>query len=468
MKKYEPVLYNRIKEFSNKNRISFHMPVHSSGKLYEEDFSKGAFDFDLTELDYTDNLAAPEDVIDNAHKNMAELFGADNAHMLVGGSSAGIHAMLMSCLNRGDTLLVDRCAHISIINACIMYGIVPVFIDRKMNEEYMIADSLTEDELKEAIKKKPDAKAIIITSPTYYGICSPIDKLSELAHENGMVLLVDAAHGSHFAFSDRLPDVPVSAGADMCVMSLHKTLGAPTQTALLLHKSALADYDRVKSCLNMVHTTSPSYILMCAADYVCARMADDGNTLVSNMIDMTMLAKQEIEKSTKCKCLTQKAGDISRLVINFSAYNITGCEIAGRLDKRYSVDVEMADLCNLVCITSPFTSKDDILCFTKAVKEITDLLDETKAEAYNICVSPIETEKNPSEVFFSDKEYIPLDDGEGKISAGVVSVYPPGAAVLVPGAKIGSDTIECIKKVIRAGGKVTGLADGKISVQTAL
>ncbi len=465
MKKYEPVLYNRIKSFSKQNRISFHMPVHGGGELFGAEFCEKMMKLDLTELDATDNLAAPTDVIKKTHENMAELFGADNAHILVGGSSAGIHAMLLSCVGRGDEVLVDRCAHISVINACVMYGIVPVFVDREIDGEYMIPRALDTVVLENAIKKHPHAKAVLVTSPTYYGVCSPIKEIAPLVQESGMALLVDAAHGSHFAFSKRLANVPTDDGADMCVLSLHKTLGAPTQTALLLHKSGSVDYDRVKMRLNMVHTTSPSYMLMCAADMVCSKMAQDGEKLVENMIEMTSLAKDEITKSTKCRCLCQSGGDISRLVINFSAYDITGYEVADILAQKYAIDVEMADFCNVVCITGPLTSENEICALANAVKAITDELGAAKGERYNINLAPIEVVKNPCEAFDAESELADVENTGGRICADVVSVYPPGVACLVPGAIIGKDALECIKRVYEMGGSVTGVNDGKIRVE---
>lgn len=463
MGKYIAALYNRIKSFSEKKRISFHMPVHMSGALYGDEFCRSVMDFDLTELDATDNLAAPSDVIKVTHENMATLFGADNAHILVGGSSGGIHGMLLSCLCRGDKIIVDRCAHISVINACMLYGFVPIFADREIDNDFMIPKSLSEKALCHVIKMHPEAKAVLVTNPTYYGICSPIESLAKIAHENGMAFLVDAAHGSHFAFSDKLPPIPTECGADMCVLSLHKTLGAPTQTALLLHKSDMVGFDKVKKCINMVHTTSPSYIFMCAADKVCEMMAADGEKYVQNMIDMTMLAKDKL-KNTACRFLHQQNGDISRLVINFSAYNISGYEVSDILGNKYGIDVEMADFYNVVCITGPMTSENDIDSLARAIEEIVFGAEKGGCKPKNINIVPFNVVKNPCDVFASESEYVPVCDAKGRVCASIVSVYPPGVACLVPGAEISEDIIEYIKNAQSAAASVTGLCDGKILV----
>lgn len=460
---YTAELYRQIHDFSAQKRISLHMPVHGGGALYEGALSDSLMKLDLTELDATDNLAAPSGAIQKMHESMAELFRADNAHILVGGSSAGIHAMLLSCVKRGTEVIVDRCAHISVINACVMYGLTPVFVDREIDREYMLPRALNISALNNAISAHPNAGAVLITSPTYYGICSPISEIAALCHSHAIPLLVDCAHGSHFAFSDMLPKLPTELGADMCVLSLHKTLGAPTQTALLLHKSRTADFADVKACLNMVHTTSPSYMLMCAADALCAKMSADGEALVKNMLNTAEYARELISTQTHCRCLCQNDGDLARLVINFSQYSATGYEISDILAKKYKIDVEMADLCNIVCITAPLTSRSEIEQLAAAIKEITDSLAEAHTP-YFAALPPLIVEQSPRAAFFGETELAAPEACVGQICADTVSVYPPGVPCLIPGAKILAEAITCINSALSAGGTVTGLHNGKIRI----
>lgn len=460
---YKAELFRQIYDFSSQKRISLHMPVHSGGALYDNALGNNMLKLDLTELDATDNLAAPSGAIQAMHESMARLFRADNAHILVGGSSSGIHAMLLSCVKRGGTVLVDRCAHISVINACIMYGITPVFIDREIDPEYMLPRALTPSALENTLAAHPNADAVLVTSPTYYGICSPIDELARISHNYGAVLIVDCAHGSHFAFSPALPMLPTELGADMCVLSLHKTLGAPTQTALLLHKSDTISFSDVKSCLNMVHTTSPSYMLMCAADTLCAKMASEGETLVKNMLDTAQYARELITKQTHCRCLYQNGGDLARLVINFSSYSTTGYEVSDILAKEYKIDVEMADLCNIVCITAPLTSRSEIEQLAAAITEITSRLTEAHTHRF-APVPPLIIEQSPHDAFFGEKELAEPDDCIGQICADTISVYPPGVPCLISGAKICPEAISCIKSALLSGGTVTGLHNGKIRI----
>lgn len=462
---YEPVLYNSIHTFTHEPRISFHMPVHNGGELYGADVADALLRLDVTELDATDNLAAPSGAILQAHENMARIFGADHAHLLVGGSSAGIHAMLFSCLKRGDTILVDRCAHQSVLNACVLYGFYPVFFEREVNQSFQIPGNLDLDSLRRAIAENPQAKAVLVTSPTYYGVCADVPALAKIVHNSGMALLVDSAHGSHFAFCSSLPQIPTAEGADLCVLSLHKTLGALTQTALLLHKSAAVPFAHVKTCLNLIQTTSPSYLFMCTADFLCAKMAAEGEFLFSRAVALAQNARQALAQTTRFICLPNEKGDLTRLVINVSAYAATGYVVAKRLETDFRIDIEMADQYNLVCIIGPLTTQRDVDALAAALAEIAAGLPLASNPPPNISpLPPLQLCEAPGDVFGGHTKTIPLDDSAGRICAATVSVYPPGVPCLIPGARITQQALQYIAAVQSCGGKVTGLQAGGIPV----
>lgn len=464
---YKPVLYDSIDKFTQKTRISFHMPVHKGGALYGNEAQDNLLRLDVTELRATDNLAAPSGAIAQAHQNMAQLFGADHAHLLVGGSSAGIHAMLLACLKRGDAVLIDRCAHQSVLNACVLYGFVPFFFERKLNQAFQIPGKIDLPSLHQAMAENPGAKAVLVTSPTYYGVCSDIPALAKLAHKSGMALLVDSAHGPHFAFCSQLPQVPTAEGADLCVMSLHKTLGAPTQTALLLHKNGTVCFERVKTCLNLIQTTSPSYILMCMADLLCAKMAAEGEALFSRAVVLAQQVRQTLARKTRLVCLPNADGDLTRLVINVSAYATTGYAVAEQLETAYQIDIEMADLYNLVCIIGPMTTQQDVDALLSALAEITLQIPSADTPAPLCPLLPsIQLCASPDDAFTASAETIPIQDSVGRISAATVSVYPPGVPCLVPGARITEEIIQYFTAVQENGGTVTGLHAGKIRVQS--
>jgi arginine decarboxylase len=462
---YEPILYNTIAGFAREQRISFHMPVHGGGMLFDPQVREMFLQLDLTELDATDNLAHPTGPIAQTHQNMARLFGADNAHLLVGGSSAGLHAMLLACLRRGDTVLVDRCVHQSVLNACTLYGFQPVFFERTLLDGFSIPGEVELSSLRRAAEENPHAKAVLITTPTYYGICSDVAAIADIAHRHNMALLADCAHGPHFTFCDKLPNIPTEDGADLCVLSLHKTLGAPTQTALLLHKTERVSFPRVKACINMVHTTSPSYLLLCAADLVCAKMAAEGDALFSRAVKLTKFIKDVLEQDTNLRCLPD-GGDLTRLVVNVSAYALSGYAAADMLDKKYGIDVEMADLYNIVCIIGPLTTQADADALVCALRCVVAEADPARGTQPVLPPLPqIWMVQDMNAAFFSDTVCIPLSDSIGRVSAATVSVYPPGIPCFVPGAQITSEALCYLEAVRTAGGAVTGLEGESIVVK---
>lgn len=462
---YEPILYNTIAGFAREQRISFHMPVHGGGMLFDPQVREMFLQLDLTELDATDNLAHPTGPIAQTHQNMARLFGADNAHLLVGGSSAGLHAMLLACLRRGDTVLVDRCVHQSVLNACTLYGFQPVFFERTLLDGFSIPGEVELSSLRHTAEENPHAKAVLITTPTYYGICSDVAAIADIAHRHNMALLADCAHGPHFTFCDKLPNIPTEDGADLCVLSLHKTLGAPTQTALLLHKTERVSFPRVKACINMVHTTSPSYLLLCAADLVCAKMAAEGDALFSRAVKLTKFIKDVLEQDTNLRCLPD-GGDLTRLVVNVSAYALSGYAAADMLDKKYGIDVEMADLYNIVCIIGPLTAQADADALVCALRCV--VAEAGPARGTQPVLPPLPQiwmVQDMNAAFFSDTVCIPLSDSIGRVSAATVSVYPPGIPCLVPGAQITAKALCYLEAVRTAGGAVTGLEGESIVVK---
>lgn len=458
---YEPALYNTIAGFTRQDRISFHMPVHGGGALYgnpAQDF----LSLDVTELPATDNLACPSGPIAQMHENMARLFGADHAHVLVGGSSAGLHAMLLACLRRGDTLLVDRCIHQSVLNACALYGFVPVFFERDILPGYSIPGHINPASLRRAIQDTPHAKAILITTPTYYGICEDVRALATLAHNQHIPLLADCAHGPHFAFCSQLPNVATADEADLCALSLHKTLGAPTQTALLLHRSKLVDYARVKACVNMVHTTSPSYLLMCAADLVCAKMAHEGEALFMHAAKLVQDVREQLEQGTLLRCLLN--GDATRLVVNVSAYALNGYNVAQQLADSYAIDVEMADPHNIVCIFGPLTTEKEAKALTAALCAIVESAGPAVSGTVPPLLPPMYLSQTPADAFSSPEEYVPLDKSVGRVCAATVSAYPPGVPCLIPGARITDEATAYLRATLRSGGTVTGLVGESVAV----
>ena len=463
MNKNTPLL-NMVTQYIDKNRISFHMPTHNKGKSFS-DLSQKLAALDVTELAQTDNLANPKYGILESQRQLSLAYKSHGAHLLVNGSTGGIQAMLTYACRRGDTVILDSAVHQSVINACIVLGLHTTFIKRKVIENMSVAAPLDPQDVQYAIERSPRAAAILLTSPTYYGVCSNLAVLSDIAKKAGIKVLVDSAHGAHFAFSSSLPSTPIESGADMCVVSLHKTLGALTQTAVLLH-SAAVDSQRMQECINLFQTSSPSYILMCVADFVVADMLANGENGLSGVVAMVERAREEIQNNTKCICLSAKhaAYDPLRLTINFSAYNITGYQVSAILSSEHTIDVEMADMYNIVCIVGPQTPFWQIDALAKAVRTIAGNAEERLTPPVQAEVIAPENTIYMTDAFYAERKMVPLEQSVGMKAAANVTVYPPGTTVVVCGGIITAGAVRYLRQVQSQDGEIIGIQDSCIAV----
>jgi len=463
MNRQTPLL-NMVTQYTDQNRISFHMPTHNGGKAFAE-LSQKLAELDVTELPQTDNLANPKLGILAAQQQLAQAYKCSGAHLLVNGSTCGIQAMLTYSCRRGDTVILDSAVHQSVINTCIVLGLHTTFVKRKVIDDMNIAAPLDPQDVQYAIDRSPCAAAILLTSPTYYGVCSNLAVISDIAKKSGIKLLVDSAHGAHFAFSSSLPATPIESGADMCVVSLHKTLGALNQTAALLYGADI-DSARMQECVNLFQTTSPSYILMCVADFVVADMLLHGENGLSGIVSMADRARSEIQTNTRCVCLSAKHAscDPLRLTINFSAYDISGYQAAELLSSAHTIDVEMADMYNIVCIIGPQTPFWQIDALAKAVCTIVGNAAERTMPILNADVVAPENTIYMTDAFYADRKMVPLEQSIGMKAAANVTVYPPGTTVIVCGGVITSGAVRYLRQVQNQGGEIIGVQGGLIAV----
>ena len=472
MPKYSP-LYNSIRKFSKEEHVSFYMPGHKQGSAYDEDMLKDVFKLDVTELKDTDDLHNPKKAIKETLLELAKTYLAKESFLLVNGSTGGIQAMLMAACKSGDTVIIDRSCHRSVINSCAIFGVIPVFARQRIIAEFGIYAPVSADDLQDTINQHPEAKAVFITSPSYYGLCADISKIAELVHSHNMMLLVDEAHGAHFAYSDKFPKGSIIEGADMCVQSSHKTLPAPNQTAFLHVGSNRIDIDRLKQCISMLETTSPSYILMCYADLGHSLMKKNGKTVMDKLVSEVDLLKREVGSKTKLNFVDETliGGSIAgvdplRLVINFSNYNITGFKAGEMLSREYKIIPEMADLYNVVCIITYGNKKEDIkklqFALLDMVKNVGAGFHARPDEVFIPNLPENNSAVNPQNAFNSDGECVLLKDSINRISKASVNVYPPGACAIALGERITEGAVDYISTMIKAGANVIGIEDWKI------
>ncbi|MBQ3124468.1 MAG: aminotransferase class I/II-fold pyridoxal phosphate-dependent enzyme [Clostridia bacterium] len=431
----ETPIHTRLCDYHNENRTPFAMPGHKNMRGLDADLGV----CDVTELSKTLNLMSDDKTVTRANELLSKLYGSKSSFILTCGSTSCVQTMILSCVNPGDTLMVTSDCHISVINICAITG-----IKIKM--------------VKDVTEISPDIKAVFITSPNYYGVTKDIKAISELCHSADIPLMVDEAHGAHFTGRNGLPETAVRLGADMVCQSAHKTLNALTGAAYLHICSERVDINRIRRSMRAVHTTSPSYMIAASADIARATL---------ETLDYTDIIKEcnEFKDAiSKTGIKVKKNDDPTRLVLDFSAFDTTGFAVAKELSEHFGIDVEMADLKNIVLIVTPYNRHSDFISLFHAIKEI---LSTKKPRTQDRilpeppCISGV---ISPQDGWFKATQSVEPDCAVGRISAQTISVYPPGTAVVVTGERISEDAIRYIKAVIECGAEVTGISDGKIEV----
>lgn len=444
-------LFDALREFRKKDRISFHMPGHKNGEGLSWALKKYGMSIDVTEFDETDNLQEPTSILKAAQCRAAAVFDAGESFYLTNGSSIGLHAAILGSTRPGDTILVDRTCHRAVVAALVMGGVKPYFISPAFDEELGLYRGFTGRMIKLALDKCPEAVGAVITSPTYYGVCSDVRGIAACLHNSGKFLIVDEAHGAHFTFLPQFPQIALVQGADICVQSVHKTLPALGQTALLhVGKTSRVPAGEIKRALLLLQTTSPSYLLMTTMDEAILQMEKDGvKKLNSRMIALDRL-KDRLRRKTALQFVDEKRihrpQDPLRLVVDFQKTGISGAEAARMMKESFGIYPEMADARYVVFIVTAANTREEI----KKLEEMLYYMGTTIFEASgDVPMQPLllpEMVCLPAAAWQAERKKLPLDLAVGKVCAEIVGMCPPGAAVLVPGQKIDQANIDYLKK----------------------
>lgn len=442
-------LYEHLRRYASENRISFAMPGHKNGRGLRSDLSS----LDVTELAATENLYCGREYVTEANRLLSNLYGSDESFILTGGSTAAIQSMICGAVKRGGTLLAGSDCHRSVINACALLGIKIRFFPKEINPDFSVPSRTKSiDEF-----LRTDADAVIITSPNYYGLCSDIKTIAGECHSRGIPLLVDEAHGAHFAADCRFPIGAVQY-ADAVCHSAHKTLNAMNGAAYLHLNGSLIDRERVKTSLSMFQSTSPSYVIASTADTAREEIGKAGSW--ESTYELCRAFRESVEK-TDIKVL--KNDDMTRIVLNFSEFMTTGFEVEKLLEKN-GIDIEMADLFNIVLIVTPSNTKEELRTLWWILLSIAE---NTPRRENSIGILPprvTDETLSPSDAFWSDYELVPLERSHGRTARETIVPYPPGVPVIYAGETIRAEQVEYIREIEIAGGEINGLTDGKISV----
>lgn len=437
-------------------KISFHMPGHK-GK------GAGLTAYDVTELSDTDCLFDPKDGILEAQSLAAEAFGAKETFFLVGGSTAGILAMLGAAAGEGDTLIVDRNCHASVVHGLILHGITPVFVGSETVGG--LSGGLTPEAIEEKLMAHPLAKGVLITSPTYYGLTADVKGIAEAVHRHGKLLLVDEAHGAHFAFSSLLPPSALSSGADMAVQSAHKTLNALTGSAYLHVGSEAVDTDWVTEMLRLVETSSPSYLMMHSLDKARLEMQKEGKHKIKALYEALPAALFPYENAA-AKMVGQagvKHYDFTRVLIDVSETGRSGFEISRALYQNHGIALEMADKRFLAALLTVHNTPDEIHAFKEALLDLGVAPSVGNLEVGQGLAEPT-LKMSPREAFYSPCRYVSPKEAKGRAAARTISAFPPCVPLLLPGEVIREEALSRIRECKQEGSEILGLWDGKIPV----
>ena len=462
-------IYEALERMRRMRVVPFDVPGHKHGRGNQEltDFlGEACMSVDVNSMKPLDNLCHPVSVIRDAEDLAAQAFGADSAFFMVGGTTSAVQSMILYACKSGDKIIMPRNVHRSAINALILCGAVPVYVNPDVNNTLGIALGMSVSQVEQAILENPDAKAVMVNNPTYYGICSDLKKITELAHAHGMLVLVDEAHGTHFYFGDNFPLTAMAAGADMASVSMHKSGGSLTQSSfLLMGRNVNSDY--MRQIVNLTQTTSASYLLLSSLDISRKRLALHGRDIFSKTVEMAEYAREEINAIGGYYAYSRELingdsiydFDISKLSIFTLPIGLAGIEVYDLLRDEYDIQIEFGDIGNILAYISVGDRNRDIERLISALSEIKRRFGKTESglltQEY---INPIVAE-TPRNAFYGGKRSLPLDEAAGCVCSEFVMCYPPGIPILAPGELITDEIIKYIKYAKEKGCSMTGTED---------
>ncbi len=460
-----PYINNGLRAYALKERISFHMPGHKgNADLMPEEF----MEMDLTELPDTDDLNNPEQFIRMSQTQLANLYRVPRSFYLMNGATCGVQAMFTLCAKPGDKVIVDRNCHKSVISALILLGLCPVFLEPVYMHRFGFTGGFSLESVSDLVGKHPDAKAVFITAPTYYGIMPDIKGIANIAHENGMYLLVDGAHGAHFNFSKYLPVPAERLGADFVVQSVHKTLGALSGSAILHVCTDDFLSQTIQDTIALYQTSSPSYAMLAVMELAILKAVRFAGRY-RQMTEAVKSAAEYVNRVTNACWMTAEVADgcgilqmdPTRVVVNFAFCGVSGDEAAQILRTKYAIEPEMSDELNVVCIFTPYNKLSDVKKLARAVVNIAgqsvNMARLSKVADRNVGHAMAIT---PREAYFSEGEVVPPKEALGRISKATVGFYPPGIPILVPGETIGPEHIRLVVEAQSGSRKLSGVREG--------
>lgn len=466
-------IYEALQQMKRERLVPFDVPGHKHGKGNPEltDFlGQKCMSVDVNSMKPLDNLCHPVSVIKEAEELAAEAFNAAHAFFMVGGTTSSVQSMIMASVKAGEKIIMPRNVHRSAINAMILTGAIPIYVNPDVDKRLGISLGMSISQVEKAIIDNPDAKAILVNNPTYYGICSNLKAIVELAHQYNMLVLVDEAHGTHFYFSDDLPMSAMEAGADMSSVSMHKSGGSLTQSSfLLLGKNVNADY--VRQIINLTQTTSGSYLLMASLDMSRKNLALNGKEIFAKVRRLARYARQEINQIgdyyAYCRELINGDSvydfDVTKLSIFTLDVGLAGIEVYDLLRDEYGIQIEFGDISNVLAYISVGDNEANIERLVGALSEIRRRFKKDRGGMLDHEYINPEVVISPQKAFYGDKESLPIEKSANRVCSEFVMCYPPGIPILAPGERITEEILKYIQYAKDKGCFMTGPEDMEIN-----
>lgn len=529
----EKFIYNRLKDLKNSDLISFHMPGHKYGVVFDElgygDILKELYTLDTTEIIGTDNLHNPKDIILKSQENVRKILFPDyddvEIRYLINGSSCGIEAAIITACKPEDKIIINRACHQSAYNACILANANPIFVNERVDKKNNLLLGAEIDEYIKKIKENKDAKAVFVTRPTYHGMSFRVSEIIEMAHENGMIVIVDEAHGAHFGLNRKFPHSAIEYGADIVIQSVHKSLPSITQTSIMIindssieknkrleektkkyksldldleeinevkldikemsNHSQLIDKNRLNRALAMTESSSPSYIMMMSLEIAFDIYKEHGKGLMDELLNNIYIFKENV-KSYDIFNTT----DPTKIFINTINKGINGYDFAKVLRYRYNIQVELSNYSGILMLCTIGNKKKDFDLMIEALDEISekklfglnlDFFDDmddarkkkknddikrmTTSKQINLdfpCINP-EIRISPNKAFNMETESIAVEESLGKICGEFVIPYPPGVCLLAPGEVIEQEIIDFIVSASKMDVDINGMESSEFT-----
>lgn len=450
---------------------SFHVPGHKNGKIYPmykygEFFSKLGH-IDTTEIIGTDNLHNPTGIIKDSQEIAKEVFGSKETFFLINGSTSGVYSMIMATTSPGDKIIVNRNCHQSVIHGCILAELRPVYVYPEIDYARGIPLGVSPEEVEKLIRQNMDAKAVLITYPTYEGVASDLKKIADIVHKYDKILLVDEAHGSHLGLSEILPKTALQCGADIVVQSTHKTLPALTQSSMLHVQGNRIDMDKLKFMLRVHQSSSPSYILMGSLEFAVMLYKQYGQALMGDLLSSIEQFKRELGHIKSIELLTYNSKihsnnytiDPTKLYIS-SRNRFSGVWLETYLREKFNIQMELSNLNGVLGVTTIANDQDDFDNLLRALYSLDNLDVDSSNKLDRVSIyPPVEQRCTPREGLYRQKKSVELKNSVGLVSGEFVIPYPPGIPLVVPGEVISKEIIQYILMAISQGISIVGLKD---------